>query len=324
MKRKHLLSLAVVVLFWAVEVPVGKGVERGESFPGPFGILKVPADFRSHRATFRQPVSRDAESVVAEMEGSGCLCHFWLTIARIRNNPEHGLYLTLRIYFDGWEKPSVEMPVVPFFGIHHAHEARTLNSPYLQVTDRSGFNSYFPMPYEKGMRITLQSDGPEDLMVWFQADYHTYEPGTLDETLRFRAGYRRVNPNEAYGKPYHLGHGIGRGVIVGATMGWQVFDRSDAWYHCGGDLVLLDGRTAHARLLSGIGGEDFFGTAWGQDVFSNGSIGTPYYDVSRDAPEGQPRVVFAAYRFFDKDPIGFSDSFSYEFGTLANDLASFA
>ena len=102
----------------------------------------------------------------------------------------------------------------------------------------------------------------------------------------------------------------------------RVFDRSDAWFHCGGDLVLLDGQISRARVLSGIGGEDFFGTAWGQDVFANGSIGTPYYDVDPNAAADVPRIVFAAYRFMDRDPIGFSDSFSYDFGTLANDISS--
>ena len=133
-----------------------------ESVPGPFGILQLPARYESHRATFRQEISQSSETVVAQMEGSGSLRHFWLTISGIKAKPEHGLYLTLRIYFDGRSQPNVEMPVTPFFGMHHAHEARTLNSPYLQVTDRAGFNSYFPMPYEAGMRMTLQNDGPAD------------------------------------------------------------------------------------------------------------------------------------------------------------------
>lgn len=85
--------------------------------------------------------------------------------------------------------------------------------------------------------------------------------------------------------------------------------------------MLLDGRRRNARLLHGIGGEDFFGTAWGQEVFSNGSIGTPYYDETPRPAEGQPRLWFAAYRFFDRDPIVFRDSYSFDFGSLANDMS---
>jgi len=289
--------------------------------PGPFGILQLPNEYESHRSTYRTEISQTQETVLADVEGEGCLRHFWLTIGGVTYRPDNALRLTLRIYFDGKDTPNVELPVGPFFGIHHGHKAKMINSPYIQVTDRSGFNSYFPMPFANGMRITLQREDKYGTSVWFQADYHKYKPGSLTEKRRFATAYRRVNRCEHYGKPYHLGHGSGKGVIVGMTLGMRVFDGADAWYHCGGDLMLLDGRTDRARLLSGIGGEDFFGTAWGQDVFSNRSIGTPYYDVLAE-PGDKPKIEFAAYRFFDRDPIAFADSFWYDFGTLANDVAS--
>ncbi|UCD27333.1 MAG: DUF2961 domain-containing protein [Planctomycetota bacterium] len=292
-----------------------------DTVPGPFGILRLPADYESHRSTFRTRINRMQETVVADLEGEGCLRHMWMTIAGVRQKPINGLILTMRIYSDGNEKPDVETPVTPFFGMHHGHLAGTINSPYLQVTNRSGFNCYFPMPYKKGLRITLQSES-ERIGIWFQADYHKYKTGSLIEPRRFHAAYRRVNRAKNYGKPYHLGHGIGRGVIVGMTLGVRVFDTADAWYHCGGDLVLMDGRTNGAHLLSGIGGEDYFGTAWGQEVFYNRSIGTPYYDVAETPEPDKPLIEFAAYRFFDRDPIAFADSFSYDFGSLANDMSS--
>ena len=228
----RLLLVMVLMVAW----PAGTGLAAGEYVIGAYGILNLPREYSSHRVAFRQPVSRSGETTVAEMEGEGCLRHFWLTIANVRKDALQGMRLTLRVYFDGSGKPSVEVPVAPFFGIHHGQEARLLDSPFLQVTARSGFNSYFPMPYRDGMKMTLESDGPEDIMVWFQADYHRYAPGSLREPLRFHAVYRRVNRAEAYGRPYHLGHGRGRGVIAGVTLGLRAFDRRDAWYHCGGDL----------------------------------------------------------------------------------------
>lgn len=285
-------------------------------------LLQLPRQFESHRATYRGNVDRAAETTVAKMEGAGCLRHFWLTVGGIRQQPENGLKLALRIYFDGNPVPAVETPLAPFFGIHLGHAAKHINSPYLQVTQRAGFNSYFPMPYENGMRITLQNDSSDDAAVWFQADYQSYDPKAFREPLRFHALYRRVNPAEAYGKPFHVGHGEGEGFLAGLSLGIRVFDRNDAWYHCGGDTVLIDGRRRSARVLSGIGGEDFFGTAWGQEVFSNGPIGTPYYDEEPNATAGQPRVRFAAYRFFEHDPIVFRDSFRFDFGSLANDMSS--
>lgn len=102
------------------------------------GLLALPAEFESHRATYRGNVSQTGETEVARMEGAGCLRHFWLTVGGVRDNPDNGLKLTLRIYFDGSRSPSVETPVAPCFGIHHGHPARTLSSPFLQVTGRSG------------------------------------------------------------------------------------------------------------------------------------------------------------------------------------------
>jgi hypothetical protein len=302
---------------------IGCGVQQElPTVSGPFGILTLPADYESHRASGRpQTIEHDAETILMDVDGEGCLRHFWLTIGNIRRDPRQGLRLTLRVYTDGNDTPNVETPVTPYFGIHHGHDAATINAPYLQVTARSGFNSYFPMPYKKGMRVTLQNETADSIGVWYQLDFHTYAPGTLQEPRRFHASYRRVNRAEGYGRPYHVGHGYGAGVIVGLSLGLRAWDGRDAWFHCGGDQFLIDGNTNRAHVLSGIGGEDFFGTAWGQDVYSNHSIGTPYYD-QQPQEEDAPRVDFAAYRFFDKDPVAFTESFSYDFGSLENDMSS--
>jgi len=304
-----------------VPLPVPRAL-AADVVPGPFGVLQLPADYESHRSSFRSRISQDGQTPLIDVEGEGCIRHIWLTIGGVRNKPVNGLRLTLRIYTDGQDTPDVEMPVGPFFGIHHGHAARMIDSPYLQVTQRSGFNGYFPIPYRNGCRLTLQSDSEGGVAVWFQADYHRYEPGSLTEPMRFHALHRRVNPAEQYGQPYHLGHGRGRGVIVGVTIGMRVLHKMDSWYHCGGDQMLIDGGTTSGHVLSGIGGEDFFGTAWGQDVYSNRSVGTPYYDINNTPKEDQPHIVFAAYRFFDRDPIRFAESFWYDFGTLDNDVSS--
>jgi len=285
-------------------------------------ILELPDDYQTHRITFRQAISTEGETEIAKMQGEGCLRHFWMTISHILNRPENALALTMRIYFDDEETPHVEVPVGPFFGIHHGKPARKIVSPYLQVTARSGYNAYFPMPYKNGMRVTFQNESDEPISIWFQADYHQYADGSLDEPLRFNAVYRRVNPAQSYGKPYHLAHGTGPGVILGLTLGLRQFDTTDEWYHNGGDQMYLDGNKPDARVLSGIGGEDFFGTAWGQEVFHNNVIGTTYYDRLSPDEEGDPVLEFAAWRFFTPDPVAYSESFYWDFGSLENDMSS--
>lgn len=291
--------------------------------PGPFGILRLPAEYESHRISLRQELIRDmGETVVAAMEGEGCLRHLWLTVEPIVERPAEGLLLVLRIYADGSSEPSVEVPVAPFFGLHHGHRPVAIDSPYLSVTKKGGLNAYFPMPFARGLVVTLHNEGREDYGVWLQADYHRYATGALDEGLRFHASYRRLNRAQRFGKPYHVGHSRGRGVLLGVSLGMRVFDDTDEWFHSGGDLVLLDGDSAAARLLSGIGGEDFFGTAWGLRAFSAGPIGSPYHRRAEQPRAGEPSAVFAAYRFFHRDPIGFRESFWFDFGSLANDMSS--
>ncbi|WP_425395446.1 DUF2961 domain-containing protein [Aeoliella sp.] len=306
-----------------------------DDMPGPFNLLRLPAEFDNERITIRDNMPPGEETTVAELDGEGCLRHFWITNKGAKESSLETLALVLRVYCDGETTPSVETPLAPFFGIHHGHRAEEVNSPYLQVTDRGGYNSYFPMPYKKGIRMTIENQSPRAIGIWFQADFHEYPAGSLNEDLRFRAAYRRVNRAESYGLPYHVGHVRGSGVVVGLSLGMRVFDRQDRWYHCGGDLHLIDGGTSNARVLSGIGGEDFFGNAWGQSTALNGSIGTPYYEeeestaAATERPTGgadqesdEPYLQFAAYRFFDKDPIAFRHSTSIDFGSLENDMSS--
>lgn len=303
------------------------GITIADHVPGPYGILELPRDYTNNRVSYREDIPAGVETEVASLDGEGCLRHLWMTYADVNSDPDRGLALKLRVYVDGREVPNVKAPVAPFFGIHHGHRAAAINSPYLQVTDRGGFNCYFPMPFADGIRITIENQADVQIPIWFQADFHQYADGSLNELQRFCTMHRRAQ-SVAYGEPFHVGHSIGVGTLVGLSMGMQVLDSRDSWYHCGGDLVLIDGGTNNARVLSGIGGEDFFGTAWGQDVSTNGSIGTPYYDqidpqAFRDKPDlNAPHITFAAYRFFDKDPIAFKHNFSFDFGALENDISS--
>ena len=289
---------------------------------GPFGLLVLPTEYESRRVSFRDVIADNAETLVAEMEGEGSLRHLWLTVDAVRRSPADLLSIRLKIYADGAQTAVVDVPVGPFFGMHHGHAPVDATSPYLTVTRRGGFNAYFPMPFQRGLRITLANETKVLHGVWLQADYQRYKRGTLTERRRFHAAYRHVERAERFGRPYHLGHSTGRGMIVGVSLGMRVFDRFDDWYHGGGDLLLLDGHTAAAHVISGIGGEDFFGTAWGQEAFAGGPLGSPYYEEYPDAPPDRPSVVFAAQRFFNRDPLAFRDSFWYDFGSLANEMAS--
>jgi len=89
---------------------------------------------------------------LGEVKDSGVINHIWMTPV--------GDYrcMIFRFYWDGEEKPSVEVPVGDFFaaGWGMGKEPQ-LTSLAVCVNPRSGFNCYWQMPFRKGFRITIEN-----------------------------------------------------------------------------------------------------------------------------------------------------------------------
>jgi Protein of unknown function (DUF2961) len=305
---------------------------------GPFGILKFPEDYTSKRVSAQEWIGARQTITLGEMTGEGCLKHFWGTFHDAIRTSTLGQSLILRVYTDGNDYPDVEVPFAAFFGHFHQKKMGEIRSPLMRVTDMGGCNSYFPMPFSNGMKVTLENETDKSFDVYFQGDYHQYQPGSLKEKRRFYARYRRQNPGDRYRTPYLAGFGRGEGFLAGLAIGMTVSDKSDGWYHNGGDMVLLDGETNSPSILNGIGGEDFFGNAYGMGVYSNGPVGCPYYILEDHAPtfldfsediskadddlSKQPYLRFGAYRHYLAAPIRFHDSFALYFGAYKNDISS--
>lgn len=310
-----------------------------ETHLGPYGWLELPADYRSNRVSTQFYFNPGKTVTVAKMEGAGCVKHFWVTFARALETSDFGMDLIFRVYTDGKETPDIEVPISAFFCQFHRLPVEPIDSTFFQVTKGGGFNSYLPMPFADGMEITVENQTGKAGDLYFQADYHEYE--SLAERLRLYAVYRRVNPARLYDQPYLLGWGEGRGFLAGMSVGMQVYDKADAWYHHGGDRILLDGGTAHPTILNGIGGEDFFGDAFGMRAYSQGPVGVLYYNEKDTAPEfvhisgveeaidgrdasisDEPYLTFSAFRFFYPDTVRFHHDFSASFGSFRNDMQS--
>jgi hypothetical protein len=91
-----------------------------------------------------------------------------------------------------------------------------------------------------------------------------------------------------------------------------VLDDFDGWFHGGGDTVYIDGE-GESSLIHGIGGEDFFGAAWGIAPFAAEYTGCT---LKKDN-------LLSMYRFYQV-PLRFARSIRFDFGTMANDLCSTA
>ena len=91
---------------------------------------------------------------------SGEIRHIWITDSAPTRR------LILRIYWDGSESPSVEVPLNDFFANTDNDTFRQLNSLPVCVNPRRGFNCYWTMPFRNGFRITVENQHSDSVTVY--------------------------------------------------------------------------------------------------------------------------------------------------------------
>ncbi|MCZ2075761.1 MAG: DUF2961 domain-containing protein [Bryobacterales bacterium] len=240
---------------------------------------------------------------LADIQGPGVIQRIWMTVTEkaYRN-------CILRMYWDGEEFPSVESPLGDFFA--NAHGLRyPVNSLMINVNPSGGFNSYWPMPFRKSARITIENQSPEDIGGFFyQVDYALEEVPA--EAAYFHASWRKSMGTRE--KPEHvILDGVeGRGHYVGTFIGWEQL--SNGWWGEGEVKFYLDGDGKFPTICT-TGTEDYFGGAWnfGNTPFSAPFLGYPLYRQEK----GQiPK--HALYRWHVPDPIRFKKDLRVTIQTL--------
>jgi hypothetical protein len=260
---------------------------------------------------------------MVDVKGPGLINHIWMTLGS--HDPAHLRKFVLRMYWDGEETPSVEVPIGDFFGMGHGMYMKHTSLP-LQTNTREGrgMNCFFPMPFEKSARITFtnESDQPSE-HVYYYFDYETYdelEPGLG----RFHAQWRRENPTTAIlpsganldgNENYVILEAEGKGHYVGCNM--NIDAPESGWYGEGDDMIFIDGEPWPPRL-HGTGTEDYFNTAF----CPNEEFAGPYAGLTLVEKKNWSGKT-TMYRFHVEDPITFEKSIkvTIEHGH-ANDLAN--
>ena len=268
--------------------------------------------------------------VLGEIEGPGVINHIWMTPV--------GDYrlLIFKFYWDGEEEPSVEVPVGDFFaaGWGMGKEPR-ISSLAICVNPRSGFNSYWQMPFRKRCKVTMENLGEKQGCVYYQIDYSL--EAVAEDTPYFHAQFRRTNPLPAK-EVYTIVDGIkGRGNYVGTYLAHGA--NSPGWWGEGEIKFYIDG-DGEFPTICGTGEEDYFCGSYGYrerkvkgeyvyDSFS--SLYTGFYHVPH---KGEQRR-FGEYRWHITDPVRFEQdlritiqSLGWQSGgrylPLEDDLASVA
>ena len=246
---------------------------------------------------------------LADIDGPGRITHIWMT-----THTDHWRSLLLRAHWDGSATPAVEVPVGDFFGQGWGRFAQ-LSSSMIAVNPHGGFNSYWPMPFRTGARITLENLADRPVVVYFQI---SYDAGTDEAHSGYlHAHWRRSNP--VGGGMHTLVDGVhGSGQYVGTYLAWGVNSRG--WWGEGEIKYYLDGDDDFPTIC-GTGTEDYFGGAWNFDVPGHGytAYSTPYLGLHQIVrPDGQydSQQRFGMYRWHVADPIRFASALGVEIQAL--------
>ena len=231
-------------------------------------------------------------TTLADIEGPGVIQHIWITVREKAYRD-----CTLRMSWDGEKTPSVEVPLGDFFVNGHGLRYN-VNSLPVCVNPSGGFNCYWPMPFKKHARITIESEHAEDIGGFFyQITYALTE--VPEDAGYFHAQWRRALTTREVPEHTILDDIKGPGHYVGTFLAWSQF--SNGWWGEGEIKFYMDGDKEFPTIC-GTGTEDYFGGAWGfhGETYSTPFLGYPLYAKS----EGEvPR--HGLYRWHVYDPIRF-------------------
>jgi len=237
---------------------------------------------------------------MGEIKRPGCIQQIWMT-------PTGNWRRTIfRCYWDDETEPSVECPVGDFFACGWGKYCQ-INSLPICVNPGSAFNCYWPMPFHKKARITIENLDDKDMVLYYQINY------TLTDVPKdagcFHAQFRREAPLQSKGI-YTILDGVkGHGQYVGTYLAWEV--HSKGWWGEGEIKFFLDGDKDFPTIC-GTGTEDYFCGSYdfeNPDTKKYQLFSTPYTGLAQVLP---PDTIYQAnnqkfglYRWHIADPVRF-------------------
>ncbi|MEZ4651626.1 MAG: DUF2961 domain-containing protein [Candidatus Eisenbacteria bacterium] len=179
----------------------------------------------------------------------------------------------LRVWWDGDQAPSIDVPVGWFFGAGHDREP--FRSLPMGTDSPDGFYCYFPMPFHAVAFVELFN--PLSVAVPITSAVVEYVPTDVDPDLGYFRATARDYVRTEDSDEFTMAEIAGNGHYVGNFL-YLDQDADSDWMLEGDDMLLVD----EAEFISGTGLEDAY----------NGGY---YYNwVSNPPPEPEgPAPVFA-------------------------------
>lgn len=295
-KRIFMLCLFVLVMAWGVRWLSSQTLEA----------ITHHQEGRSMRATSGNPFNNNDSmhfeigetKTIADLEGPGKITHIWLVPSS--QDIRYPRALVLRVYWDGSDIPSVEVPFGDFFAVGNGMRAVVDSLPVKVSSYGRGYNCYWQMPFAKHAKITISNESDKETAgCYYQVDWVKHEK-VPDHVMYFHARYHQEYPPKL-GEPYTVFEGKGNGHYVGTVLSSQ--NGIGHWFGEGDDYFYVDGEEIPS--LSGTGTEDYINEAWNMRVHSSLYTGCTVFEPR--APDA--RVT--AYRWHIPDPIIFSESLKF-------------
>lgn len=238
------------------------------------------------------------EIVLAEFDGAGAIKYFYITDGRGGIQSRN---LVLRMYWDGNEFPSVNVPVADFFGAIGG-KVIDYNSRFMSIRHNC-HQCYFPMPFSDGARITLYNDSEE----YYARDVAYNFDCVKDDSYagnksRFHAVWNRSNPTDGLHTILDVS---GHGHYVGNIL--HVYTESHRWWGEGDTDFIIDGKP----MKHSPGTEDEYGACFDLGGKFNYSVcgyiqGGILIDEQTNeySYHGHNRV----FRWYEANPVRFTES----------------
>ena len=221
---------------------------------------------------------------IANIDGPAVIQSIWMTVT---DKTEKGYYvlrdLVLRMYWDDETEPSVEVPIGDFFCNGFGARCR-VNSLPIVVNPTGGMNCYFPMPFRKNARISIENQHQGDVNGFFYQINYCLLESIPEEAGYFHAQWRRENITTEKQDYTILDNIKGRGHYVGTYLAWASLERF--WWGEGEMKYYIDGDSQFPTIC-GTGVEDYFGGAWcfyeskddiiEEQTYSTPFLGYPYF-----------------------------------------------
>jgi hypothetical protein len=327
-RAHHPAGLAALIVMSIVSLASGQSLSPLWSLPSPH-----PGKAMHEGSWDRKGGNADARAVapgqtitLLDHQGPGVIRRFWVTIAPRAEMHIHRQAI-LRMYWDDSKTPAVECPIGDFFGVGFGEQKDYTSLPLNEMS--GGYNCYWPMPFHKSARWTLENRSDKRIdAFYYNIDYTAFDdsspaPQGFDQQKLFHAYWHRENPTTP-DKNYTVLDVKGDGHVVGVALFMQARKPRGLGFLEGDEMVYIDGRedpsSPHKTDFVGTGTEDFFSSGW---YFDHGPYSAPYHGcVIKD--ETLDRI--SAYRWYVEDAVPFNKSirFTIEHGTNNNTEADYS